>query len=82
MIKRCVKTITFRMSETRICFDCKEEKVLNSDNFYRDKNRVKGFTYICKNCNNLRWKNYKESKIQKEQKQNTQDLSYIFYQLG
>lgn len=63
----------------RICIQCKVEKILNVDNYYKDKNRALGFMYRCKDCdrkrvdnrcNKERWLNISpEAKIRIKAKQ-------------
>lgn len=40
------------VSEIRICNKCKNERELNSNNFYKCENRSKGFHSICIACKN------------------------------
>lgn len=44
----------------RICYCCKLEKELASDNFCSDKNRKSGFSYRCKSCDSIKKDNRKE----------------------
>ena len=34
----------------RVCYECEEEKELNSQNFYADSTKAKGFQHICIKC--------------------------------
>lgn len=36
----------------RQCYKCHIIKELNEENFYKQKNRMYGFSYICRKCNN------------------------------
>lgn len=44
--------------EYRICYVCRKELILNSDNFYRNKTKNKGYEYCCKNCAKHRLSKY------------------------
>lgn len=53
----------------RACYICREEKLLNEENFYKDKCDSSGFSYKCKDCKKKeRNKHYRE-KMSKEQKE-------------
>ena len=55
----------------RICYSCKEEKILSPINFSSDKNRKSGFSYRCKKCDILKTDNRKNryKKLSEEQKE-------------
>jgi hypothetical protein len=38
----------------RVCPKCREVKLLNTDNFQKDKSRQYGFYYLCKPCEKIR----------------------------
>jgi len=40
----------------RICPKCKIKKLLNSENFYRNKTEIGGFQYTCKDCHKTHYK--------------------------
>ena len=42
--------------ETKICSKCKLEKTV--DKFSKDKNNSTGYTYQCKECRNIKYKEY------------------------
>lgn len=66
------------MSDTKFYLECKEEMVLNSDKFHKDKSHQKGFTYFCKICNNLRRKTNSENKNNKNKNQ-IHKIYHTFY---
>ena len=58
----------------RICYVCRKEKELNSDNFYKNKTKEKGYELCCKKCSKHRLSKYK-SKI----KNSKEKLEYNNY---
>ena len=43
----------------RICYVCRKEKELNSNNFYKNKQKDKGYELCCKECSKYRLAKYK-----------------------
>lgn len=53
----------------RICYVCRKELELNTDNFYKNKTKDKGFELCCKNCSKQRLAKYKPKQKTKQEKQ-------------
>ena len=54
----------------RICYVCRKELELNSDNFYKNKTKEKGYELCCKKCSKQRLSQYKpKNKSEQEKKE-------------
>ena len=54
----------------RICYVCRKELELNSDNFYKNKTKEKGYELCCKKCSKQRLTQYKsKNKSEQEKKE-------------
>lgn len=54
----------------RRCWRCKRVLPLNADNFYRNKNEIGGFNYICKQCaREYRREGYRKNKEREKENQ-------------
>lgn len=54
----------------RICYVCRKELELNSDNFYKNKTKEKGYELCCKKCSKHRLSQYKpKNKSEQEKKE-------------
>ncbi|MDE5583269.1 MAG: hypothetical protein K2J08_06170 [Ruminococcus sp.] len=52
----------------RICYVCRNELELNSNNFYKNKTKDKGYELCCKSCSKFRLSQYKPTKKNEQEK--------------
>lgn len=63
-----MKDVIKNSIEYRICYVCRKEMVLNSDNFYVNNTKNKGFEYCCKSCSKYRLSKYNKELTSEKRK--------------